>query len=137
MIVFSPRSQTWLTLLSRTIGIREVNLEHPEATSGEIWRPVCGSVATNRLRARRLWLTLPAMTRRAFNRLSLAVMAASVLLYLASFLAGLDWNRFGSFGITADLDSTLGSYLPFVLPPATLLLYLVLRRVLFGKSTDG
>ena len=76
------------------------------------------------------------MARRTFNRLSLAVVAASVL-YLAWFMAGLEWSRFGSFGITADLDSTLGNYLPFALPPAALLLYLVLRRVLFGNATDG
>ena len=76
------------------------------------------------------------MTRRTFDRSSLVAVTATVA-YLVWFLAGLEWSRFGSFGITADLDPTVWSYVPFILPPATLLLYLILRRVLFGKSDEG
>ena len=54
--------------------------------------------------------------------------------YTTWFLAGLDWHRYRSFGISADLAWTWSSYIAFLLPPVLLLLYLVLNRVFFSQS---
>ncbi len=73
------------------------------------------------------------MKKTGFDRIAAAMLIGS-LGYTAWFLAGLDWQRYRSFGITADLAWTPSSYIAFLLPPGLLLLILVARRVLFGRS---
>lgn len=72
------------------------------------------------------------MKKTWFNRIA-AVMLIGSFGYTAWFLAGLDWQRYRSFGVTADLAWTLSSYIAFLLPPALMLLILVARRILFGS----
>ena len=71
------------------------------------------------------------MKKTSFDRIAAAMLIGS-LGYTAWFLAGLDWQRYRSFGITADLAWTPSSYIAFLLPPALVLLLLVARRLLFG-----
>ncbi|MCP3975660.1 MAG: hypothetical protein GY720_14335 [bacterium] len=76
------------------------------------------------------------MTSRSFNRLALLTLTGSAA-YMIWFLTTLEWHREGTFRVAADLPATTQAYVAFVLPPALLLAYLVLRRLLLGDTSSG
>jgi len=104
------------------------------------WAGVGGTgAAVNRLRmgvmGRKMApILFRSMKKTSFDRIAAAMLIGS-LGYTAWFLAGLDWQRYRSFGITADLAWTPSSYVAFLLPPVLVLLILVVRRLMFGAAS--
>jgi hypothetical protein len=77
------------------------------------------------------------MNARSFDRVAWAAIILS-LVYTVS--AATSWNWFPSprdWGDIARIPASIQNYIALLLPPSTLLVCLVLRRLRFNKELEG